>query len=74
MNPPPLPLPPQIKKWLELIPTLKRAASYGLTNGGTGGVIWVSVGVLVGALAMVASIAEMASMSATHLHIWFQIR
>ena len=41
------------------------AASYGLQNGGTGGVIWVTVGVLIGALAMVASIAEMASMFAT---------
>lgn len=39
------------------------AAQYGLTNGGMAGVIWVTVGVLVGALCMIASIAEMASMS-----------
>lgn len=38
------------------------AASYGLTNGGTGGVIWVTVGVIIGALCMIASVAEMASM------------
>ena len=33
-------------------------ASYGLTNGGTGGVIWVTVGVILGALCMTASIGE----------------
>ena len=38
------------------------AAQYGLVNGGTAGVIWVTVGVIVGALCMIASIAEMASM------------
>ena len=38
------------------------AAQYGLINGGTAGVIWVTVGVIVGALCMIASIAEMASM------------
>ena len=38
------------------------AAAYGLTNGGTAGVIWMTVGVIFGALAMVSSIAEMASM------------
>jgi len=31
-------------------------------NGGTAGVIWMTIGVIAGALAMVASIAEMASM------------
>lgn len=41
------------------------AASYGLTNGGTGGVIWVTVGVILGALCMIASIGEMASMAPT---------
>lgn len=41
------------------------AASYGLTNGGTGGVIWVTVGVIIGALCMIASVAEMASMAPT---------
>ncbi|MCJ1461955.1 hypothetical protein MMC07_000555 [Pseudocyphellaria aurata] len=41
------------------------AASYGLTNGGTGGVIWVTVGVIVGALCMIGSMAEMASMAPT---------
>ena len=39
------------------------AAQYGLVNGGTAGVIWMTVGVIVGALCMIASIAEMASMS-----------
>ncbi|KAL8901678.1 MAG: hypothetical protein Q9192_000437 [Flavoplaca navasiana] len=39
------------------------AAYYGLTNGGTGGVIWVTVGVILGALCMIASIGEMASMA-----------
>ena len=38
------------------------AAQYGLINGGTAGVIWMTVGVIVGALCMIASIAEMASM------------
>ncbi len=38
------------------------AAQYGLVNGGTAGVIWVTVAVIVGALCMIASIAEMASM------------
>ena len=38
------------------------AAQYGLVNGGTAGVIWMTVGVIVGALCMIASIAEMASM------------
>lgn len=38
------------------------AAQYGLVNGGTAGVIWMTVGVIVGALCMMASIAEMASM------------
>lgn len=38
------------------------AAAYGLMNGGTAGVIWMTIGVIAGALAMVASIAEMASM------------
>ncbi|KAL9630598.1 MAG: hypothetical protein Q9204_004641 [Flavoplaca sp. TL-2023a] len=41
------------------------AAYYGLTNGGTGGVIWVTVGVILGALCMIASIGEMASMAPT---------
>ncbi|KAL8814181.1 MAG: hypothetical protein Q9223_006578 [Gallowayella weberi] len=41
------------------------AASYGLTNGGTAGVIWVTVGVIIGALCMIASIGEMASMAPT---------
>lgn len=41
------------------------AASYGLTNGGTGGVIWMTLGVILGALCMVASIGEMASMAPT---------
>ena len=38
------------------------AAQYGFVNGGTAGVIWVTVAVIVGALCMIASIAEMASM------------
>lgn len=38
------------------------AAQYGLVNGGTAGVIWMTVGVIVGALCIMASIAEMASM------------
>lgn len=38
------------------------APQYGLVNGGTAGVIWMTVGVIVGALYMMASIAEMASM------------
>ena len=38
------------------------AAQYGLVNGGTAGVIWMTVGVILGALCMIASIAEMASM------------
>lgn len=41
------------------------AAQYGLVNGGTAGVIWVTVAVIVGALCMIASIAEMASMAPT---------
>jgi len=41
------------------------AAEYGLINGGTAGVIWVTVGVISGALCMIASIAEMASMALT---------
>ncbi len=41
------------------------AAQYGLINGGTAGVIWMTVGVIVGALCMIASIAEMASMLVT---------
>ena len=41
------------------------AAQYGLVNGGTAGVIWMTVGVIVGALCMIASIAEMASMLVT---------
>ena len=41
------------------------AAQYGLINGGTAGVIWVTVAVIVGALCMIASIAEMASMAPT---------
>ena len=40
-------------------------ADYGLYNGGTAGVIWMTVGVLGGALCMVASMAEMASMAPT---------
>ncbi|KAI4168780.1 MAG: hypothetical protein LQ348_007434 [Seirophora lacunosa] len=44
---------------------LIRAAYYGLTNGGTGGVIWVTVGVILGALCMIASIGGMASMAPT---------
>lgn len=39
-----------------------RAVAYGLMNGGTAGLIWMTVFVVVGALAMVASMAEMASM------------
>lgn len=41
------------------------AFQYGLINGGTAGVIWVTVGVIVGALCMIASMAEMASMAPT---------
>lgn len=36
-------------------------AQYGMINGGTAGVIWATVGVIFGALCMIASIAEMAS-------------
>ena len=45
------------------------AAQYGLVNGGTAGVIWMTVGVIVGALCMIASIAEMASMLVI---LWFR--
>lgn len=45
--------------------TVHSAAYYGLTNGGTGGVIWVTVGVILGALCMIASIGGMASMAPT---------
>ena len=38
------------------------AAQYGLINGGTAGLIWMTVGVIVGALCMIASLAEIASM------------
>ena len=38
------------------------AAQYGLVNGGTAGLIWMTVGVIVGALCMIASLAEIASM------------
>lgn len=38
---------------------------YGLTNGGTAGVIWLTLLVIVGALCMIASFAEMASMAPT---------
>lgn len=38
------------------------AAQYGLVNGGTAGVVWVTVGVVVGAMCMIASMAEMAAM------------
>lgn len=41
------------------------AAQYGLINGGTAGVIWVTVAVIAGALCMIASLAEMASMAPT---------
>lgn len=43
----------------------RSAAQYGLMNGGMAGVIWMTVGVLIGALCMIASIAEMASMAPT---------
>ena len=38
------------------------AAQYGLINGGTAGLIWMTVGVIIGALCMIASLAEIASM------------
>ena len=38
------------------------AAQYGLINGGTAGLIWMTTGVIVGALCMIASLAEVASM------------
>ena len=39
------------------------AAQYGLVNGGTAGVIWVTVAVVAaGALCMIASMASVASM------------
>ena len=38
------------------------AAQYGLINGGTAGLIWMTVGVIVGAMCMIASLAEIASM------------
>ena len=38
------------------------AAQYGLINGGTAGLIWMTVGVIFGALCMIASLAEIASM------------
>ena len=38
------------------------AAQYGLVNGGTAGLVWMTVGVIVGALCMIASLAEIASM------------
>ena len=41
------------------------AIEYGLINGGTAGVIWITVFVIIGALCMIASMAEMASMAPT---------
>ena len=41
------------------------AAQYGLINGGTAGVIWMTVAVIGGALCMIASLAEIASMAPT---------
>ena len=41
------------------------AFQYGLTNGGTAGVIWLTLLVILGALCMIASFAEMASMAPT---------
>ncbi|KAE9970612.1 hypothetical protein BLS_001964 [Venturia inaequalis] len=38
---------------------------FGLANGGSGGLIWVYVGTLIGMSAVIASMAEMASMAPT---------
>ena len=40
-------------------------ASYGLTNGGTAGTIWMTVFVITGVMCMICSMAEMASMAPT---------
>ena len=40
-------------------------ASYGLTNGGTAGTIWMTVFVIIGVMCMICSMAEMASMAPT---------
>lgn len=47
------------------------AAQYGLINGGTAGLIWMTTGVIVGALCMIASLAEVASMLVVSLFFFF---